>query len=164
MTIDIKKVTVRVRGGTQGQFIDVKIGEGNVTYDEKKNIMYIKDRGRMDSVREGEEEPMDVRLDAVWEHITGIGGATVPTVEDALKQRGAAATWTSSSPDPCEPYCVDLVLLNVPPCAGDSPETILLPDFRWESIAHDLKAGTLSISGKCNVKQATATRGAVQSY
>ncbi len=162
--VNIKDTTVRVRGGTAGQYIDVKIGEGNITYDEKRNIEYIRDRGTIDTVREGDDEPMDVRLDATWEHITGGTGDTVPTVEDAMKQRGDAADWDSSAADECEPYAVDIVILHVPPCGGDEGETILLPDFRWESISHDLKAGTLSFSGKCNAKEAILSRGAVQSY
>lgn len=163
-SINIKNSTVRVRGGTFGQYIDVKIGDGNITYDEKRNMTYVKDRGHLDTVREGDDEPMDVRLDATWEHVTAAAGATVPTVEDAMKNRGPASTWVSSSADLCEPYAVDVVILDVPPCGGDSPETIILPDFRYESVAHDLKAGTLAFSGKCNAKEAIVSRGAVQSY
>lgn len=165
MTIDIRNAIVRIRGGTAGQYIDVKIGEGNVTYDERRNMNYVRNRGRLDTVREGDDEPMDVRLDANWEYITGSGGSnTLPSIEDALKKRGAASTWTSSSSDPCEPYAVDLVILHVPPCGEDTPETIILPDFRYESIAHDLRGATFAISGKCNAKEAIPTRGAVSSY
>lgn len=166
MVIDLKHVTVRIRGGTAGQFIDVKIGNGNITYDEKRNMDYIKDRGLLDTVREGDQEPIDVRLDAEWDYITSDSGDTQPTIEDALKHRGLASSWDSSSADPCEPYAVDLVLLNVPACtgAGNDPETIILSDFRYESIGHDPKASQLAIAGKCNTTQAVPTRGAVQSY
>lgn len=162
--INIRNATVLIRGGTFGQFVAVKIGEGNITYDEKRNITYVKDRGIIDTVREGEDDPMDVRLDATWEHITAQSGGLVPTVEDAFKQRGPASTWISSSSDLCEPYSVDIVIKDVPTCGAEQPETIILPDFRYESINHDLKAGTLSFSGKCNAKEAIVTRGAVQSY
>jgi hypothetical protein len=37
-------------------------------------------------------------------------------------------------------------------------EDIVLADLRVEEFAHDLRAGTLSISGKCNVIEAIATR------
>ncbi len=164
MTIDIRNSTIRIRGGTPGEFIDVKIGEGNLTYDERRNMTYVRDRGRLSTVREGDDEPMDVRIDAMWEHITGAGGGATPTVEDALKKRGDASGWTSASSDACEPYAVDIVILDVPPCGGDTPETIILPDFRYESIAHDLRGATLAISGKCNAKEAIPTRGTVSSY
>lgn len=164
MVVDIKNCTIRIRGGTFGQFVDVKLGPGNVTFDEKRNMDYIKDRGRLDTVREGDEEPMDVRLDAEWEYLTAAPGDVAPTVEDAMKHRGPASGWTSSSNDPCEPFAVDVVILNVPLCASNQPETIILPDFRWESVNHDLRAGTLAFAGKCNAKQAILNRGAVQSY
>lgn len=164
MVIDIKHCTILIRGGTFGQFIAVKLGNGNITFDEKRALDYIKDRGVLDTVREGDEQPMDVKLDAEWEYLTGTTG--VITVEDAMKQRGDASTWDSSSNNTCEPYAVDIVIKDVPPCSGggNTPETIILPDFRWESVNHDLRNSTLSFSGKCNAKQASVSRGAVQSY
>lgn len=163
MVVDIKNCTITVRGGTQGQYLNVKLGNGNITYDEKRMMDYIRDRGKLDTVREGDEQPIDVKLDAEWEHITGVA---VMSVEDAMKQRGLASAWVSSSNDVCEPYAVDVVIKHVPPCSGseNAPETIVLPDFRWESVNHDLKGSTISFSGKCNATQASATRGAIQSY
>src|SRR6266576_3971774 len=103
--IDLKNTTIKVKDGA-GHSITVTLGTGNLTYEEKRNIEYVKDRGLLDTVREGDEEPVDVRLDATWENLTGVGGA--PTVEDAMKRRGPAATWTSTSADPCEPFAVDI--------------------------------------------------------
>ena len=158
--IDLKNAIIQVRGGTQpDNKITVVLGEGNLTYDEKRNMDYVRDRGLLDTVKEGDEEPMDVRLDATWEFITGTGSEI--TIEDAMKQRGNASDWTSTSADACEPYAVDIYILYSPPCGGDQGETIVLPDFRWESISHDLRAGTLSFTGKCNNTQATVSRGGV---
>lgn len=158
-TIDIKHCTIRLSDGTTNK-IDVKIGNGNLTYTEKRNMDYVKDRGLLDTVREGDEEPVDVRIDAQWIFITADSGATVPTIEDALKQRGPAATWVSSSTDLCEPYAVDITILDIPPCTGHG-ESIVLSDFRWENLNHDLRGSTISVTGKCNIKQATATRGTI---
>lgn len=156
--IDLKHTIIQVRGGGVGEKVTVVLGDGNLTYDEKRNMDYVKDRGLLDTVREGDEEPMDVRLDATWEFITGTGGSEV-TIEDAMKQRNNASDWTSTSADACEPFAVDIYILYSPVCGGTNGETIILPDFRWESISHDSKAGTLSFTGKCNATQATATRG-----
>lgn len=156
--IDLKNATIELRDGS-GKKLAIKIGGGNITYDEKRAIDYIKDRGVLDTVREGEEQPMDVRFDVQWSFLTATGTATIPTAEDALKQRGAAASWVSSAADPCEPYAVDVYIFDIPKCETETPETILLPDFRWESIAHDPKASNLAVSGKSNAKQATVTRG-----
>lgn len=155
--IDTKNVTLRIRGGGVGEVIEVKLGAGNMTYDEKRNMEYIKDRGLLDTVREGDEEPMDVRLDSQWELLTSESGGT-PTVEDVLKRRGEAADWTSTSADPCEPFAVDIELVNVLPCSSEDPEKIVLPDFRYESASHDMRGGTVAFAGKCNAKEAIVTR------
>jgi hypothetical protein len=137
--------------------MDVKIGQGNLTYSEKRKMEYILDRGRIDTVRQGDQEPVDVKLDFMWEFLTSISGDP-PTVEDALKQRGNASTWVSSSADPCEPYAVDVIIDYVPPCPGVQAEKIILSDFRWEDLGHDTKAGTVSITGKCNIQAASVVR------
>jgi hypothetical protein len=154
MVIDLKNATIKLKDGGSNE-MTVKLGEGNLTYDEKRNIQYILDRGNLDEVRLGDQVPVDVKLDAVWEHLTS---DTNITVEDALKQRGLASDWVSSDADVCRPYAVDIEVTLAPPC-GDTGETILLPDFRYESASHDMKGGTLSFSGKCNVVEATVTAG-----
>lgn len=158
--IDLKNMTVRFKDDGSNQ-LDIKVGNGNVTYDEHNPMEYIKDRGKLDSVRKADEEPIDVRLDIQWDYLTGSGDTTP---EDALKQRGGASGWVSTGADPCEPYSIDIVLLNDVQCAGpNNDETITLAEFRWETISHDPKAGTLSVSGKCNVREAVAVRGNITS-
>ncbi len=141
-----------------GRRLELKIGEGNLTYDEKRNMEYKRDRGLIETVREGDEEPMDVRLDIQWEWLSSAGTDTSPTPEEVLKNIGLADDWISSSDDPCEPYAVDIVVLYDPDCSGVDAERITLPDYRWESLSHDLRAGTLATSGKCNSKYATRER------
>lgn len=135
----------------------IKVGEGNVTYDEKQTIEYKKDRGLLDTVREGDEDPIDVRLDVQWQFLRTYTGEII-TPEDALKNEGGASAWVSSATDKCEPYAVDVLIIYKPVCPGVKAEIIRLPDYRWESLNHDAKAGTLSTSGKCNVKRATLSR------
>lgn len=138
--------------------LEIHVGEGNLTYSEKVTRQYTKNRGVLDTVRDGDEEPVDVKLDIMWEFLKASSGET-PTPEDCLKKRGGAAAWTSSSDDACEPYAVDVEIAYIPDCGSEEPEFILLEDFRYESIDHDLKAGSLSVSGKCNKVEATVTRG-----
>ena len=137
--------------------IEVKIGEGNLQYTEKRNMIYTRDRGRLSEVREGDEEPVDVSIDAIWEFVRAASGGT-PTIEDVLKKRGEASGWISTSSDLCQPYSVDIVIYYNTPCTGDADEEIAMLYFRWEEIQHDLRAAQFSIKGKCNVKEATVTR------
>lgn len=139
--------------------LEVKIGDGNLTYSEKKNMEYVLDRGRLSTVKEGDQVPLEVSMDFMWEFITAVSGG-IATVEDALKKVGGASNWVTSSSDPCEPYSVDIEVEHLPPCTGVQNETLLFQDFRYESLDHDLRAATIAMAGKCNVTKATATRWA----
>lgn len=138
--------------------LQVRLGEGTLTYSEKKPRTYVKDRGLLYGVRDADEEPVDVRMDAIWEFLKADTGMT-PTIEDVLKQRGEASTWVTSGDDPCEPYSIDLVIEYIPNCTTESYEIITLEEFRYEEINHDPKAGTFSITGKANVTEASVVRG-----
>ncbi len=133
-----------------GRRLEIKVGEGNMTYDEKRTMEYKRDRGRLDTVREGDEEPIDVRLDIRWDWLSSAGSDTYPTPEEFLKKEGLASAYESSSDDPCEPYSINIIVIYDPDCSGVDAEVITLSDYRWESLNHDLKAGTLATSGKCN--------------
>lgn len=162
--IDLKNATITLKDGASAS-LEIKVGEGNLSYSEKRNMEYTLDRGVLDEVREGDQVPVDVSFGLMWEYITG-GAATgaVGTVEDFLKKRGAYAANTSSDSDTCRPYAVDIEIKYEPVCSGGTvtlpDETITLADFRYESLDHDLKAGTISATGKCNITQASAVRAA----
>jgi len=141
----------------QSQQLDIKIGDGNCTYTENKNYEYELDKGQLDAVREGDEAPMEVNIDFVYEFITtGTNESITPM--DALKQKGNASEWVSSSSDPCEPYCVDIEVVYTPSCGGAQIETTLFPDFRPDSKEVDLGEAQISISGRCNAVEPTVTR------
>lgn len=165
--LDLKKVTVKLQDGTSPTKlnISVKLGEGNLSYTEKRPIDYLKDRGLLDTVRLGDEEPVEVKLEFLWEYITSDSGATVPTVEEALKNSGPASAWVSSATaDTCAPFALDLVFIYDPTCSGAgvtfSKETITLKYYRYETLEHDMKASQVSTSGNCNVTVAQAVRAA----
>lgn len=144
-----------------GRTLEVNIGSGNLTYSEKRNMDYELDRGLLDTVKEGDEAPVEVAMDFIWDFLTAISGVDTPTVEDALKQRGPAATWISSATDdPCAPYAVDLEVEYIPPCGGIQREIITLPDFRWESLDHNFTDASVATQGKCNATQAIVARAA----
>ena len=163
--LDLKKVTFKILDGTTvtPNEIEIKIGTGNLTYTETKNIEYNLDRGALSggTIREGDEVPMDVTFDFVWEYITSrLLSGQEPTISDALKQTGRAASWLSTDSDPCQPYSVDIQMEYDPACNDTDIETITFPDFRYESLAHDASAGTIACSGKCNAVQPIVVRSA----
>ena len=137
--------------------IEIKIGEGNLTWSEKKEYIYLLDRGNLDTVKEGNEIPVEVSLEFVYEHVkTGTAEDISPV--DALKKTGNTANWVSSATDQCEPYSVDVVVFHEAPCGSTQDETLTFADFRYESLDFDLSAATISVSGKCNVSEVLAAR------
>ncbi len=136
--------------------IYVKIGEGNMTYSEKREIIYVLNRGYLDTRKIGNDIPVDVSLDFTWKFLRSVSDVSIPTIEEALKQIGAASSWTSTSTNICEPYSVNLYLLNTPPC-GSEAESIELQDFCWSSLDHDWHGGKVSVKGTCNILTANVT-------
>ena len=139
------------------QELEIKVGEGNFTYDEKKEYKYDLDRGNLDAVREGNEIPLEAKFECVYEHIT-TGTAETICPMDALKGQGAGAEWVTSGPDPCEPHAVELVVTYTPPCSGADVEITSFPDFRADSKQIDYSKAMISVNGKCNITEALVSR------
>lgn len=162
--IDLKNCVVDIVSGLSGTVsssLSIHVGNGNLSWTEKRNVEYVRDRGLLDTVRRGDDDPMEVRFNATYVMLTQdvTNGATEPiSIRDALTASGAASSWASSSLDPCEPYAVNLRLTYDPICPGIKNEVVLFPDFRYETLECDVKAGTISVTGKCNAKVPTITR------
>ena len=139
------------------QQIEVTLGDGNLTWTVNKELNYELDRGNLDTVREGDQIPLDVVLDSVYEFITTGTGETI-TPYDAMNQVGDATEWVSSSSDACEPYGVDIEVEHTASCGSAQTETTLLPDFRYDTLDVDLDAATISFTGRCNAVKPTITR------
>jgi hypothetical protein len=137
--------------------IEVNLGDGNLTWQEKVTREYLKNKGLLDTVRDGDQEQVTLSLDARWDHLRGSSGdAVLPN--EAIKHIGNAAAWVSSSDDPCEPYAVDIVVEYQPPCDDEDLEVITFEDFRYETADFDLRAGTISFKGAANVTMPTIER------
>jgi len=139
------------------QQIEIKVGDGNITYTEHRNYEYMLDRGDLDTVREGDEVPLDVKLECTYEHIT-TGTSEDISPMDALKGIGEAEEWVSSASDACEPYAIDVEVEHLPPCGGAQKEITVFPDFRAETKEINFKEATIALTGKCNVIEPTVTR------
>jgi len=134
------------------QQIEVTVGEGNLTYTESKEYTYDLDRGNLDTVREGNEVPMEVSLEFVYDHVV-TGTSEVVSVVDALKGRNGADEWVSASSDLCEPYCVDIEVEHNVPCGNVEDEITVFPEFRYDSLEFDFSAATIACTGRCNATE-----------
>jgi hypothetical protein len=159
-TIDLKNATIRIKDG-DGHELEVDIGEGNLTFNESRNVEYKLNRGALGTTRLGDEKPVEVSMDFNWEFLRAATADTAPTISEAIKGIGKAETlgWvTSDTEDECAPYCVDLEIEYTPECSDADKEVITLAHFRWESLNHDPKAGSVACTGKCNITEADIQR------
>jgi hypothetical protein len=155
--IDLKYATIEILdGSTPPHALVVNLGTGNLEYTEARSIEFVKRRGELETVREGEEQPVDLSFQFAWESLAATQPGDPPTVEDALKRRGPAAGWKSTSPDPLAPYCVDVVVTYRPPC-GVGSQTIGFAEFHYEELAHSMADATVDVKGKCNTVQASVS-------
>jgi hypothetical protein len=139
------------------QRIEIAVGEGNLTWTEAKEYEYLRERGDLDTVKEADEQPVEMSLEFVYEYIKTQSGQTI-TATDALKQQGEAAEWVSSSDDLCEPYAVDVLVKHCVPCGTDEDEDVLFTDFRYESLDFDVGEATIAVGGRCNISEPSVTR------
>lgn len=139
------------------QRLEIQVGEGEISWSETREFIYDRDRDVLDTVRQGQDQPMSVDIAFTFEYVTASTDAT-PTPVDALKRTGEASEWVSSSSDLCEPYAVDIVILHCVPCGTDEDQEILLPDFRYETLDYSVNDAAISVSGQCNATDATVTR------
>ena len=123
--------------------LNVKFKDGNFQWTDAKAYEYVLSRGRLDTVREGDESPCNISFDGMFEYYTGAND-----LETVLMNPSGDLTGTQT--DPCEPYAVTLVLTLTPKCAA-SKMTYTFIDFRAESCAFDVSAGTISVSGNANI-------------
>jgi hypothetical protein len=161
--IDLKNCTIKLKDGSSTpKSLTIKVGDGNLTYTIARNIEYILNRGVLDAVREGNQVPCKLSLNCNYDFYQGDaldpGGAVSPA--EAIQGTGGAVTagWVSAGSDLCEPYAIDVVVENNISCGSVKDETLTFTDFRYESIDFDVKAGTLSVSGSCNVIRPTSVR------
>ena len=139
------------------QKLTVKIGDGELKYTINTAYLYDLDRGLLDTVRKGDDVPVDVSLAFTYEHITTGTGEPISPI-DAVYNVNGAAGWVTSASDQCEPYAVDLIIVYTPPCGGSQIETTTFPDFRVEKAEPDFKNASITISGKAHSLEPIFTR------
>jgi len=154
---DLKNATITIHDGGSNE-IEITVGEGNLTWSVKNPLEYRKNRGLLGSVRNADQEPVEVTIEAEFDFVISNGAEEI-TVTEALTATGAASAWVTTSSDACEPYCVDIVVEFEPDCDdGTLAERITFPQFRPDNRDYDVGAGQISIPGKCNVVDVTAVR------
>jgi len=128
-----------------------RFGNGNFSYSLRREFNYIPERGRMENstMTEGDEVPMDIQFNGVYETLYGDDNS--PSIYELLMGRGDCAGWAGLGDNPCEPYAVSLVLVNDPlirvPTCGEG-EILLFENFFCAQADPDLSAQEYSFQGQ----------------
>lgn len=158
--IDLKDAILTVQDGSTNS-LELHIGEGNLEWTEKRNIEYVLNRGELGFLREGDEAPVEVSFEFIWDFLTSdTTDGEPPTMKEALTQSGPCAGWESSSNDTLQPYTVNIVVNYLPPCPGIDREIIIITQFCYEELAHSSKEAKVVVKGKANITKVTSTREA----
>ncbi len=148
--IDLKQATITIEDGAATS-VELILGDGNVTFTETVNREYRLNRGVLNTVKDGDEEPMSVTFELEWEYLDGA------TPYNIVKNADASYTTTDAT-DLCAPYACNIKIDYDPDCATGDQEVITFPDFRYENINGDLSGSQLSVDGRCNATEPTIVR------
>lgn len=171
-SIDLKNCVLFAKTLTAGSvlvWIALKFGDGSLTHTINKSYDYKKSRGKLDDVRRGEEQVLDVGFEGKFTAMVANTGAGpdetyalhevfegveyLETDHGEAKFAGTRESWLAAYG--CPPYCVDLEIHNNPrmdcPASDAVGEAQLLRYFRSTSIAADFSTGMVNISGECHI-------------
>lgn len=129
--------------------IEMKVGEGNLEHTETDEPIIDTDRGLLDGVRAGTEQPMQVSSSFVYNFLRASSGDPI-TVYEALHRIGGASVWHNTASDPCEPYQVDIFVIDSPPCGSEQAEVIFFRRFCKQTVNASVEAAAVEFSGICN--------------
>lgn len=154
----------------------VQFGEGNLTWTiNDAPIEYMPDRGLLDDVTSGDEAPLDLSFEGKFSRIVRPAGDPEPlTIAEMVKGykygetdhgqmalAGLREPWlvfdsAGTNQISCPPYACELEFHNNPklecgPINGLLGEAHLFRYFRADTVGVDIRAGQISISGKCHI-------------
>lgn len=135
-------------GGGSPETLTIAVDEGDIRIEEVSNAVEVLDRGVLDHVREGDQEPVTVEFSLKFQEFIADTGAASPTPYEALRKIGNASAWASTR-GVGEKYCLNLIFTIASP-AGAPNEVVTLADFYHTRIAFAEGAdyNTLSVSGR----------------
>jgi hypothetical protein len=128
--------------------LEINVGEGNITHTENKDPQIDLNRGLIDGARAGNEQPMEVSAEFIYDWLRASSGQEVKPYE-VLNQLGEGANWHTTAADPCEPFCIDIFILDTPPCGSEQAEMIFFRKFNLQNLTSSVEAANVTFSGIC---------------
>lgn len=158
-TIDLKECTIKFIDGTPTtpNTLTIKVDDGNLTWTRLREVDPKKDRGKLDYLKQGDEQNMKVSIDLRWDTLKASSGDPVTPFDFLEKQNGASAYLSTSGL--CEVDTIDIAVYVDHACGTTvEDEIITFSKFAFQEIGGDLKGGKLSVSGICNSIKPTSVR------
>lgn len=137
--------------------LTVVVGDGSLSIKETHNREYRLDRGKLNYVRDGDETPIEVNLDADWIYTKSSTGESVSPYE-AMHFIGAASSWVTTSPFGCGPKTLRMRVVIDPKCAGIDFEIVDVNYFLVESVDLKVNDGVFTFTAKSNEIRPTTSR------
>jgi len=115
--------------------ITLVLDEGNLSFEETRNVINVLDRGVLDHRRAGDEAPISVSFSLKYEYLLADTGDTAEaiSVREALTQSGAASSWASTD-STGRPFSTRLTFWVKNPDTAGKDEKIVFEKFHPTSI------------------------------
>lgn len=123
---DLQGCTITFRND-KDETVTFRLGEGSLTWTQQREFEYELDRGKLDTVRVADEQPIDVELDMQYDWIQACSDVIDRPI-DVIRSSG--------------PEGLDMFVEM-------DDEWYEFRGFHWESMEWSLSEGLLSLTGRC---------------
>lgn len=149
MRFNIKNSVIKIKDGTTPtpQEVTVKVADGEISWEETRELAVEKDRMNLDTIEVMEDNPLSVSMSFIWDYFEG---DAVDSIYEAIK--GDTDTpWVSTDANSCTSKACDIEIEFTPGCSTEKKEVITLQKFHWQSISPATGNRLISVTGICNV-------------
>ena len=127
---------------------------GEFEWSQTKERIIRKPRGQIKGSRKGVEQEMTVTTSFPFEFLRAQTTATDELDEltpyEVLEQEGFASDWMPSSHGGvCEPYSIDLVIVDKPACLSQQAQVWIFPQFDYTDLGPTVSEGIINLTGSC---------------
>lgn len=146
-----------------------EVETGDVEWSEDDNPIVRLSRGLINGLRRGDEAAMTVTSAFAFSKMRATSTAsdmldstpssiTALTPYEVLNNIGFASDWMPSSHGGvCEPYSVDIFVIDKPQCSSEEAEVIIFPQFAKQNISPTVQGGIVNFNGVCAAKRPIIT-------
>ena len=127
---------------------------GEFEWGQTRERIIRKPRGIIKGSRRGVEQEMTVTTSFPFEFLRAQTTATDELDEltpyEVLEQEGFASDWMPSSHGgECEPYSIDLVIVDKPDCLSQQAQVWIFPQFDYTDLGPTVSEGIINLTGAC---------------